>query len=80
MLGGVSVDYYVRLERGNLAGVTAMGGADPQVRGHAAANLNVGNTRADLLAVITALLPYIGYPRTLNALAAVDDSAPNTHS
>jgi 4-carboxymuconolactone decarboxylase len=56
--------------------LAAMGGADPQVRGHVAGNLHVGNTRADLLAVITALLPFIGYPRTLNALAAVNDQAP----
>ncbi|MFC1432495.1 hypothetical protein ACEZDB_17750 [Streptacidiphilus sp. N1-3] len=43
-----------------------------------AANLHVGNTRADLITVLTALLPFIGYPRTLNALAAVNDAAPAT--
>ncbi len=36
--------------------LAAMGGADPQVRGHVAGNLHVGNTRADLLGVVTALL------------------------
>ncbi|MFF1868777.1 carboxymuconolactone decarboxylase family protein [Streptomyces sp. CB03911] len=56
--------------------LAALGGADPQVKGHVAANLNVGNTRATLLAVLTGLLPFIGYPRTLNALAAVDAAAP----
>jgi 4-carboxymuconolactone decarboxylase len=56
--------------------LAAMGGADSQVRGHVAGNLHVGNTRADLLAVITALVPFIGYPRTLNALAAVNEAAP----
>lgn len=41
-------------------------------QGHAA-NLNVGNTRAQLVAVLTGLLPFTGcYPRTLNALAAVN--------
>ncbi|MEY9963474.1 4-carboxymuconolactone decarboxylase [Streptacidiphilus sp. MAP12-16] len=58
--------------------LAALGGADPQVRGHVAANLNVGNSRAVLIAVLTALLPFIGYPRTLNALAAVNDTAPAT--
>jgi 4-carboxymuconolactone decarboxylase len=53
--------------------LVALGGADPQVRGHVAANLNVGNDRATLLAVITQLLPFVGYPRTLNALAAVNE-------
>ncbi|MFH8463302.1 carboxymuconolactone decarboxylase family protein [Streptomyces sp. NPDC017991] len=56
--------------------LAALGGADAQVKGHVAANLNVGNTRATLLAVLTGLLPFIGYPRTLNALAALDAAAP----
>lgn len=53
-----------------------IGGADKQVKGHVAGNLNVGNTRQDLLDVITVLVPFIGYPRSLNALAAVDEIAP----
>ncbi|HTR94296.1 MAG TPA: carboxymuconolactone decarboxylase family protein [Trebonia sp.] len=56
--------------------LAALGGCDPQVRGHVAANLNVGNTRQDLLDVLTVLVPFIGYPRTLNALAAVNETAP----
>lgn len=52
--------------------LVAQGGCDPQVRGHVQANLNVGNTRETLISVATQLLPYIGYPRTLNALAAID--------
>lgn len=54
----------------------SLGGADPQAKAHAAANLNVGNDRGRLLSVITVLLPFIGYPRTLNALAAINDVAP----
>ena len=57
--------------------LVALGGADAQVRGHVAGNLNVGNHRGTLLAVLTQLLPFIGYPRTLNGLAAVDEIAPN---
>src|SRR4051794_1865470 len=48
-----------------LAMLISLGGADPQVKGHVAANLNVGNDRATMLAVITQLLPFVGYPRTL---------------
>ena len=59
-----------------LALLTGLGGADAQVRGHVAANLNVGNDRALLIDVVTQLLPFVGYPRTLNALAAIDDIAP----
>ena len=53
--------------------LVALGGADPQVKGHVAANLNVGNDRGILLGVLTVLLPFIGYPRTLNGLSAVND-------
>ena len=56
-----------------LSMLAAMGGCDPQVRGHVAANLNVGNGRALLIAVVTQLLPFIGYPRTLNALRAINE-------
>jgi 4-carboxymuconolactone decarboxylase len=56
--------------------LAALGGCDPQVRSHVAANLNVGNDRPTLIGVITVLLPFIGYPRTLNALAAVNEIAP----
>lgn len=54
----------------------AMGGADPQVKGHIRGNLNVGNDRARLIAVVTHLLPFIGYPRSLNAIAAVNEIVP----
>jgi 4-carboxymuconolactone decarboxylase len=56
--------------------LAALGGCDPQVRGHVAANLNVGNGRPTLISVLTVLLPFIGYPRTLNALAAINEVAP----
>jgi 4-carboxymuconolactone decarboxylase len=52
---------------------TSLGGCEAQVKGHVAANLDVGNDRARLIDVLTQLLPFIGYPRTLNALRAVDE-------
>jgi 4-carboxymuconolactone decarboxylase len=58
-----------------LSMLAAQGGCDPQVRGHVAANLHVGNDRARLIDVVTQLLPFIGYPRTLNALRAIDEVA-----
>lgn len=51
----------------------SLGGCEPQVKGHVAANLNVGNDRAFLIETVTQLLPYIGYPRTLNALRCIDE-------
>ncbi|MBJ7336121.1 MAG: hypothetical protein JHC64_00390 [Mycolicibacterium sp.] len=53
--------------------LVALGGADAQVKGHVAGNINVGNDRAILLSVLTQLLPFIGYPRTLNGLNAVNE-------
>jgi 4-carboxymuconolactone decarboxylase len=53
--------------------LVSLGGCEAQVKGHVAANLNVGNDRARLLDVLTQLLPFIGYPRTLNALRAIDE-------
>jgi 4-carboxymuconolactone decarboxylase len=76
-------DYYTRggfdLKQRELitfALLVALGGADNQVKGHVAMNLSAGNTRADLLGVLTVLVPYIGYPRTLNGLAQVNEGAP----
>lgn len=59
-----------------LAILAAHGGCDPQVRGHVAANLNVGNDRATMIDVVSQLVPWIGYPRALNALRAIDEGAP----
>ena len=56
-----------------LSMLVALGGCDPQVKGHVAANLHVGNDRARLIDVVTQLLPFIGYPRTLNGLRAIDE-------
>jgi 4-carboxymuconolactone decarboxylase len=58
--------------------LVSMGGCEPQVGGHVAANLNVGNDRRLLIAVTTQLLPFIGYPRTLNALRLINEHAPFT--
>ena len=56
--------------------LVAQGGCDPQVRSHVAGNLRVGNDRALLLDALSQLVPYIGYPRTLNGIAAIDEVAP----
>lgn len=53
--------------------LVSLGGCDPQVKGHVAANVRVGNNRERLIDVVTQLLPYIGYPRTLNALADINE-------
>ena len=57
--------------------LVALGGADAQVKAHIVGNLNIGNDRALLISTITSLIPYIGYPRSLNALALLDEINPD---
>jgi 4-carboxymuconolactone decarboxylase len=54
----------------------SLGGVDPQVKGHIQGNVNVGNNKELLLSVVTQLLPYIGYPRTLNAIKCLNEVIP----
>jgi 4-carboxymuconolactone decarboxylase len=75
-------DYYTRngldlktRELLTFAMLISLGGCEPQVKGHVTGNLKVGNDRTRLIDVVTQLLPYIGYPRTLNALRAIDEVA-----
>jgi len=76
-------DYYTRSglelktrELLTFAMLISLGGCEPQVRAHVSGNLKVGNDRARLIDATTQLLPFIGYPRTLNALRAIDEVAP----
>ena len=55
--------------------LAAQGGCEPQLTSHAQANIRLGNDRAFLIRVVSQCLPYIGYPRSLNALRCVDDAA-----
>jgi 4-carboxymuconolactone decarboxylase len=51
----------------------SLGGVELQVKGHIQGNVNVGNDKEILLSVVTQLLPYIGYPRTLNAIKCLNE-------
>ncbi|BDG08854.1 carboxymuconolactone decarboxylase family protein [Anaeromyxobacter paludicola] len=68
--GGLDLDTRELLTLSMLA---ALGGCEPQLAAHVAANLALGNHRGVLIATLTQLLPFIGYPRTLNALRVVDE-------
>lgn len=57
--------------------LSAQGGCEPQLTSHAAANMRIGNDKAFLIKVISQCLPYIGYPRSLNALSCVNQAAQN---
>lgn len=51
----------------------SLGGCEPQLKGHIQGNINVGNDKEVLLGVVTQLLPYLGYPRALNAIGCVNE-------
>lgn len=53
----------------------AQGGCEPQLIAHAKGNMNLGNSKDFLLRVISQCLPYIGYPRSLNAVTCVNRAA-----
>ncbi len=54
----------------------SLGGCEPQLKGHIQTNINVGNDKETLLSVVTQLLPYVGYPRTLNAIRCINEVLP----
>ena len=53
--------------------ILSLGGCEPQLKGHIQGNINVGNDKEVLLSVVTQLLPYVGYPRALNAIRCVNE-------
>ena len=49
----------------------AQGGCEPQLIAHARGTMNLGNDRDFLIKVVSQCLPYLGYPRSLTAIACV---------
>lgn len=71
-------DYYTRKGLGlaereliTFCFLMAQGGCEPQLIAHAKGNMNLGNDRDFLIRVVSGCLPYIGYPRSLNAIACI---------
>ena len=55
--------------------LAGQGGCEPQLVSHARGNLRAGNDRETLIAAVSHCLPYLGYPRSLNALRCIDEAA-----
>ncbi len=75
-------DYYTRTgldarqrEMVTFCFLAAQGGCEPQLTSHAAGNMRIGNDKAFLIKVISQCLPFIGYPRSLNALRCANDAS-----
>lgn len=75
-------DYYTRKgldlrlrEMCTFCYLAAQGGCEPQLTAHAAGNMHIGNSKEYLIGIVSALVPYIGYPRCLNALRCINEAA-----
>ena len=49
-------------------------GADRQLASHTIGNMKVGNSKETLLSAMLQCYPYIGFPRTANAIYAIRDA------
>lgn len=79
LAGNCFGDYYTRggldLKQRELVTfcyISAQGGCEDQLIAHSTANMNLGNDKNFLIKIITQNIPYIGYPRSLNALKCVN--------
>ena len=75
-------DYYTRTgldlkqrEMITFCFLMAQGGCESQLIAHAKGNMNLGNDKAFLIRVVSQCLPYIGYPRSLNAMNCIQKAA-----
>ena len=82
LAGNCFGDYYTRKgltlrerEMITFCCIAAQGGCEPQLIAHAKGNFNMGNDRAFMIDVVSQCLPYIGYPRSLNAITCINKAA-----
>lgn len=80
LAGNCFGDYYTRnglndqeREMITFCFLLAQGGCENQLRGHTAGNFSVGNDKEKLYNVVEQCMPYIGYPRSLNAMNIIDE-------
>lgn len=52
--------------------LTSMGGCDSQMELHAKSNKRVGTSKQEMVGAVTAMLPYIGFPRAFAALNVIN--------
>ena len=67
-----TLDYKMR-EMLTMAVIGTLGTGEPQYKSHVAGTLASGATKDEVIGVITVMNPYIGFPRTLNALRIANE-------
>ena len=75
-------DYYTREGLGlkqreliTFCFLAAQGGCELQLTAHAKGNMNLGTDKDFLIRAVSQCLPYIGYPRSLNAISCINKAA-----
>lgn len=56
-----------------ISALLAIGSVDIQLRAHTRAALNAGLTREEIRETVLQALPYVGFPRTINAALALEE-------
>lgn len=54
-----------------IASLATMGGCDEQLGTHVRGAFNVGLTQSEIVEAVMTLIPYIGFPKALNAMSVV---------
>lgn len=54
-----------------VASLATMGGCDAQLETHVHGAFNVGLTESEIVEAVMTLIPYIGFPKALNAMSVV---------
>ncbi|MGZ3496961.1 MAG: carboxymuconolactone decarboxylase family protein [Vulcanimicrobiaceae bacterium] len=54
-----------------IASLATMGGCDAQLETHVHGAFNVGLTEEEVIEAVMTLIPYIGFPKALNAMSTV---------
>ena len=67
-----TLDYKMR-EMLTMAVIGTLGTGEPQYKSHVIGTLDAGATKEEVIGVITVMNPYIGFPRTLNALRIANE-------
>ena len=64
---------YKMREMLTMAVIGTLGTGEPQYKSHVAGTLEAGATNEEVIGIITVMNPYIGFPRTLNALRIANE-------
>ncbi len=54
-----------------ISSLATMGGCDAQLETHVHGAFNVGLTEGEIVEAVMTLIPYVGFPKALNAMAVV---------